>query len=85
MFLILLYFLLGLVIDVLITLHTKSVILDRRLFAAILSSSITLVSMLIIQNIIVSNSLYLIISYALGTGFGTFIGMCLKKITNNKK
>jgi uncharacterized protein YebE (UPF0316 family) len=70
-----LYFILGFILDVIITLQYRAVMSAQPRFAAFLSILITLISMFIIQHLIVSNSALLIISYAVGTGGGTLVGM----------
>jgi len=74
------YFGLGLLLDVIVTAQMRAVVVGKDYLASFLSVGITLIAMLVIQNIVVSNSLLLIISYAFGTGFGTLIGMKLKHL-----
>jgi uncharacterized protein YebE (UPF0316 family) len=76
---ILLYFGLGLMLDLLITGHMRAIVLQRPWLASGLSVMITLLSMLVVTQLVVSNSLPLIFAYAAGCGAGTFLGMCLKQ------
>jgi uncharacterized protein YebE (UPF0316 family) len=79
MFEILLYIGLGFLLDVIVTVQMRAVYLARPYLASLLSIVITLISLLVIQHVIVSNNLHLIIAYAVGTGLGTLIGMKFKK------
>ena len=76
----LLYLVLGFSLDILVTLHVKAVTTGRVASSVLLSMTITLISVLLIQNLVVSFSLSLVMSYAFGTGMGTLIGMKVSKI-----
>jgi hypothetical protein len=81
----LLYLGLGIVIDFLITIQYRAVSEKRVWLATLMSFAITLIGTLLIQEIVVSKSIGLILSYALGTGIGTFIGMVVKRCKRPKE
>jgi len=68
------YFLLGILIDVLVTLHYRCVQHQRKPLATGLSIAITIIGSLVIHN----GSTLRLIAYGLGCGVGTWIGMTIK-------
>jgi hypothetical protein len=77
---VLLYLLCGLVMDILVTLHGRAIVSRRPLYVGLLSGVITLVSLLLLENLIVSRSTVLLVAYAFGSGLGGVIGMYVKRI-----
>jgi hypothetical protein len=70
-----LYFILGFILDVVITLQQRAVIMGARLSAASLSMVITAISIFLLQSLIKSDDIILTFAYIFGTGLGTLIGM----------
>ncbi len=77
-----LYFLAGVLQDFLVTLNWRFVSKERVIPAAIFSFTVTVVSILVLYNIITKldeeRSLIAIVIYALGVGTGTILGMGMK-------
>jgi uncharacterized protein YebE (UPF0316 family) len=82
---ILLYFLVGVLQDFLMTLNLRFIAKERIILAAVSSFFTTIVSLLIIYNILTQldkqRSIIAIIVYALGIGIGTFFAMKLKIVS----
>lgn len=82
------YFLAGIIQDFLVTLNWRFIAKERAIPAAIFSVSVTIVSMLVLYNIITQldkeRSIVAIAIYALGIGTGTILGMKTKIGSNNK-
>jgi uncharacterized protein YebE (UPF0316 family) len=76
------YFLAGIVQDFLLTLNWRFVAKDKILPASIYAFLTTVVSLLVLYNILTrldsERSFIAIIVYALGIGTGTFLGMKVK-------
>ena len=76
------YFLAGVLQDFLLTLNWRFLAKGRTIPAAFFSFIVTVVSMLVLYNIITrldeSRSIIAIIIYALGVGTGTVLGMKIK-------
>lgn len=76
------YFLAGIVQDFLLTLNWRFVAKDKVWSASIYSFLTTIVSLLVLYNILTrmdsERSLIAIVIYALGIGTGTFLGMKVK-------
>jgi hypothetical protein len=68
------YLTVGISLDVLITLQLRAVISRRRLWASLLSMSITGLGLLAVD-LIISREWIVLGFYVVGTGLGTFIGM----------
>lgn len=79
MLLILLFLLIGIVQDYLITLHYRCISESRPIAASVLSFVILLVSVMVIEKIIQRQEISLVISYAFGSAIGTYIAMKMKK------
>ena len=77
---VLLYIFCGIVLDILITLHVKSITADKRFLASLLSCLITAAGILSVD-LIISKEWLDLGGYILGTGLGCFLGMTLKKKT----
>ena len=75
----LIYFGLGILTDVLVTLYYIAVGHRLAIRSAVLSLFLTLLGFLIIEKIVVSTNWFLILSYALGSAFGCYIVMMLTK------
>ena len=71
----LLYFALGLVTDVLVVLYYRMVQSGNVLPAVILSALITLVPLFVVERGISAKDRRLFVTYALGAGAGTALGM----------
>ena len=69
------YFLVGVVLDAIITIYYRAISSRRVWRASILAFVITAATVLLLENIIVSHSPVLILAYACGTAVGTAIGM----------
>lgn len=84
-----LYFLAGILQDFLLTLNWRFIAKEKAIPAAIFSVIVTVVSMLVLYNIITQldkeRSIVAIIIYALGIGTGTILGMKTKISSKNKK
>lgn len=76
------YFLTGILQDFLLTLNLRYIAKDKVMPAAILSFTVTVVSMLVLYNILTKlddqRSLLAIFIYALGIATGTILGMKTK-------
>ncbi len=77
-----LYFLAGVLQDFLLTLNWRFINKEKAMPAAIFSFAVTVVSMLVLYNILTQldkqRSIVAIIVYALGIGTGTILGMKTK-------
>lgn len=77
-----LYFLAGVIQDFLLTMNWRFVSKEKAIPAAIYSFAVTIVSMLVLYNIITKldreHSIIAILIYALGVGTGTVIGIKTK-------
>ena len=73
----LLYFSLGCIIDLLITLYGRAVALRLKMPGAVLTTIITCATFVVFNNVIKKWNWALVIFYALGTGIGAYIGMIL--------
>jgi hypothetical protein len=73
----LLYFVLGLVTDVLVVLYYRMVQSGNVLPAVVLSALITLVPLFVVERGITAKDRRLFVAYALGAGAGTALGMIL--------
>ena len=69
------YFALGMVQDVLIAKYYIFVSHRRAFSASVLAFVLTALTVLVLDNIITSNQVGLILSYAAGTAAGTFVGI----------
>jgi len=69
------YFLVGVVLDAIITIYYRAISSRRVWRASILAFVITATTVLLIENIVISHNPILILAYALGTSVGTWIGM----------
>lgn len=69
------YFVCGLFLDTLITLHYRAISTGHAGWACALTFLITIVGMLLFDHFIDNQSVPCIITYALGTSLGTWIGM----------
>lgn len=76
------YFVAGVLQDFLVTINQRYVIKDRVIAAMITSFAITIVSLIVLYNIVSSldpqQSIPAIVVYALGIAVGTFLAMKLK-------
>ena len=77
-----LYFLAGVLQDFLLTLNWRFINKERAIPAAFFSFAVTVVTMLVLYNILTQldkqRSIVAIIVYALGIGIGTILGMKTK-------
>ncbi|MDO8524472.1 MAG: DUF5698 domain-containing protein [bacterium] len=77
-----LYFLVGILQDFLLTLNWRFIAKEKAIPAAIFSFIVTITSMLVLYNIITQldkeRSIVTIITYALGVGVGTILGIKTK-------
>ena len=84
-----LYFLAGVLQDFLLTLNWRSIAKERAFPAAFFSFIVTVVSMLVLYNIITQldkdRSMIAIVIYALGIGTGTILGMKAKISSKSKE
>jgi uncharacterized protein YebE (UPF0316 family) len=69
------YFLVGIILDLLVTQHYLATAHGQRIKASTLSVAITLVSVFILVKLIDSNSIVPMLFYAGGNGLGCFIAM----------
>jgi uncharacterized protein YebE (UPF0316 family) len=83
MFSCLFYFFCGVVLDILITLHVRAISENHRFAAAFLSCLISAAGILSVE-LIISRSWTDLFGYIVGTGFGCFLGMTLKKKPSNQ-
>jgi uncharacterized protein YebE (UPF0316 family) len=76
------YFFAGILQDFLLTLNYRFIAKDKTAFAVLTSFLVTIVSMLVLYNILTQldsqRSIVAIIVYALGIGTGTFLAMKFK-------
>jgi len=81
-YLLLIYFLAGILQDFLLTLNFRFIAKEKVLLATLFSFLVTVVSMLVLYNILTqldnNRSLIAIIVYALGVATGTALGMKTK-------
>jgi hypothetical protein len=73
----LLYFVLGLVTDVLVVLYYRMVQSGNVIPAVVLSALITLVPLFVVERGISAKDRRLFVAYAFGAGAGTALGMIL--------
>jgi lipid-A-disaccharide synthase-like uncharacterized protein len=73
------YFLVGVVLDAIITIYYRAISSRRVLRASFLAFVITGATVLLIENIVISRNPVLILAYALGTSVGTWIGMSARR------
>jgi hypothetical protein len=76
---ILLYVGLGVLADFLVTLHYISVLRRSVLLASVLSMAITILSFLVIEQVVVSRDFSLILGYGFGNFIGTLAAMKTRK------
>lgn len=85
----LIYFLVGVLQDFLLTSNWRAVAKEKTYLASALSFLTTVISMVVLYNILTKldsqRSILAIIVYALGIGTGTFLAMTLKIGTKNSK
>lgn len=75
----LVYFGLGILTDVLVTLYYIAVGRRLAIRSAVLSLLMTLLGFFIIEKIVISTNWFLILSYSVGSAFGCYIVMMLSK------
>ena len=81
-----LYFVVGFIFDLLITLDTQFIISKRVGGTFVSSVLITLISVLVVVNLVLSSDVLLpTICYAVGSGCGASLMVWLKKKKNGKK
>jgi hypothetical protein len=73
----LLYFVLGLVTDVLVVLYYRMVQSGNVIPAVVLSALITLVPLFVVERGISAKDRRLFVAYAIGAGLGTWAGMLI--------
>jgi len=80
------YFLAGVLQDFLLTLNWRFIAKEKAISAAIFSFAVTVVTMLVLYNILTQldrqRSITAIIAYALGIGLGTILGIKTKIRSN---
>ncbi|MFA4833226.1 MAG: DUF5698 domain-containing protein [Patescibacteria group bacterium] len=80
------YFLAGVLQDFLLTLNWRFIAKEKAISAAALSFAVTIVTMLVLYNILTQldrqRSMIAIIVYALGVGTGTILGIKTKISSN---
>ena len=80
------YFLAGVLQDFLLTLNWRFIAKEKAIPAAIFSFAVTVVTMLVLYNILTQldrqRSITAIIAYALGIGLGTILGIKTKIRSN---
>ena len=85
----LIYFLVGIVQDVLWTLNVRYVANDKPVLASIFSALTAMVSLTVFYNILTrldgEKSILAIIVYSIGIGLGTFFGMTSKSDLKKRK
>ena len=83
-----LYFLAGILQDFLLTLNWRFIAKEKAIPAALFSVIVTIVSMLVLYNIITQldkeRGIIAIVIYALGIGTGTILGMKTKISSKDK-
>lgn len=72
-----LYFFLGLILDILNAIYVNRVSYDRERSASFVSFLLTLFGLFVISSVIVSQEWIMVFAYAVGTGAGTCYGMRL--------
>jgi hypothetical protein len=75
----LLYVGLGIFADFLVTCHYISILRKLGLLASALSMAITILSFLVIEQVVISRDFSLIVAYGLGNSIGTFAAMKMRK------
>lgn len=79
-----LYFLLGVAIDFLVTVHQKCVIHSLKAGASIVAVLITVIALFVADRFISTNNYTVLIGYALGNGVGTYLGMYISDIVKSR-
>jgi hypothetical protein len=70
-----LYVLCGIIVDLMITIYTRSVSLGRGGRASLFAGVITVVTFWILNKIAIKWNAKLVLAYAVGTAIGTWLGM----------
>ena len=73
------YFVAGVIMDAIIALYYLALSSRRAFTASALASIITIATYLILEHLIISREYGLILAYAIGTGVGTYLALCVQK------
>jgi len=82
------YFVLGAIQDIFITQYYLALSKRRAFLASVWGFVITVLTIWVIETIITSNQVGLLVVYAAGTGFGTYVGIQFnvhKRMNNEDK
>jgi len=74
-----LYVSLGILMDVLVTLHVRFIASHQATLAALMSVILTCISYKIMGQYVVTQDDYLLYSYAIGCGLGTYTGVKVRR------
>jgi len=75
MFILLSFFVLGIISDVLIVIYTQSVTRKRPVLASISAIFITLMAYLVLSKALETHTILYIVAFSLGNGLGTFLSV----------